>query len=165
MTGLMILSKRYCVYDSPDHHISLIRTLLSPARNLQAVPVPQVSSGILIKTNTRETHKHREREAGAHFIFLQGWTLASLVRERQRRDPRAHGQVAHHIRASLHEFRELLFFPTKHFQIQSSGVLTCGTSTPRCTFPSSNNTVTRSNDDQFQFHQRCLLVVPIFSSV
>ena len=43
MTGLMILWKMYCVYDNPDHHISLIRTLRSQARNLQAVPVPQVS--------------------------------------------------------------------------------------------------------------------------
>ena len=59
MTGLMILGKIYSVYDSPDHHISSIRTLLSHARNLQAVPVPQVSLGILIKTNTSETHKHK----------------------------------------------------------------------------------------------------------
>ena len=67
---LMILWKIYCVCDNPDHPISSIRTLLSHARNLQAVPVPQVSLGKASSfiTNTRETHKHRERSRRTFYI-------------------------------------------------------------------------------------------------
>ena len=68
-TGLMILRKMYLVYDNPDHHISSIRTLLSHARNLQAVPVPQVSLDILIyNKHKRNTQTQRKRSWCTFYI-------------------------------------------------------------------------------------------------